>query len=61
MPMDFGWYIARQAGSHVHLKHPDRPVRVTVPVHTGEILKPKTWRASSIRPASSFVEFAKML
>jgi predicted RNA binding protein YcfA (HicA-like mRNA interferase family) len=39
---DFGWYVARQAGSDVHLKHASRPGRVTVPLHAGDILKPKT-------------------
>jgi predicted RNA binding protein YcfA (HicA-like mRNA interferase family) len=25
-----GWYEARQKGSHVHFKHPEKPDRVTV-------------------------------
>lgn len=58
---DFGWYVARQAGSHVHLKHPDRHVRVTVPVHTGEILKPKTLASILDQAGIELVEFAKML
>lgn len=28
-----GFYIHEQSGSHVHLKHPTRPGRVTVPYH----------------------------
>jgi predicted RNA binding protein YcfA (HicA-like mRNA interferase family) len=36
------WTAIMQRGSHVHLIHPDRPGRVTVPVHAGETLKPKT-------------------
>ncbi|MBI3954088.1 MAG: type II toxin-antitoxin system HicA family toxin [Chloroflexi bacterium] len=32
----------RQVGSHVHLRHPERSGRVTVPVHAGETLHPKT-------------------
>jgi len=28
-----GWQIARQRGSHVRLKHPDRRVSLTVPLH----------------------------
>ena len=28
-----GWYIHETAGSHVQMKHPDRPGRVTVPYH----------------------------
>ena len=38
-----GWYRHRQRGSHVVLKHPDKPgARVVVPVHAGETLYPKT-------------------
>jgi predicted RNA binding protein YcfA (HicA-like mRNA interferase family) len=28
-----GWQLARQRGSHVRLKHPDRRNAVTVPLH----------------------------
>ena len=28
-----GFYIHQQTGSHVHLKHPTKPGRVTVPYH----------------------------
>lgn len=28
---DAGWAVVAQKGSHVQLKHPDRPGRVTVP------------------------------
>lgn len=28
-----GWYIHETAGSHVQMKHPERPGRVTVPYH----------------------------
>ncbi len=37
-----GWREARHRGSHVLLRHPARPGRVTVPVHPGAVLKPKT-------------------
>jgi len=33
---------ARRRGSHVLLRHSQRTGRVTVPVHAGAILKPKT-------------------
>lgn len=32
-----GWYAVNQEGSHCELKHPDRPGRVTVPIHTGTL------------------------
>lgn len=28
-----GWQVARQRGSHVRLKHPDRRISLTVPLH----------------------------
>jgi predicted RNA binding protein YcfA (HicA-like mRNA interferase family) len=28
-----GWTVARQRGSHVRMKHPDRRVLLTVPLH----------------------------
>jgi predicted RNA binding protein YcfA (HicA-like mRNA interferase family) len=28
-----GWAVARQRGSHVRIKHPDRRVSLTVPLH----------------------------
>jgi predicted RNA binding protein YcfA (HicA-like mRNA interferase family) len=37
-----GWRVDRQRGSHVRLTHPDLPGQVTIPVHAGEILAPKT-------------------
>ena len=33
----FGYFIHRQRGSHVALKHPDRPGRITVPLHGGDL------------------------
>lgn len=34
-----GFYEHHQRGSHLILKHPTRNCRVTVPVHSGKILK----------------------
>jgi len=28
-----GWQVTRQRGSHVRMKHPDRRIPVTVPLH----------------------------
>lgn len=39
-----GWQRIRQRGSHVRLEHPARPVRVTVAIHAGQIVKPATLR-----------------
>lgn len=35
-----GWYVDHRRGSHVYLRHPDRPGLVTVPVHAGRTLYP---------------------
>jgi predicted RNA binding protein YcfA (HicA-like mRNA interferase family) len=51
-----GWTEARRAGSHVILHHELGPGhRVTVPVHAGRILKPKTL-ASVLRQAGITIE-----
>jgi predicted RNA binding protein YcfA (HicA-like mRNA interferase family) len=36
-----GWVVVTQRGSHVHLKHPDRRGRVTIPIHAGETIGPR--------------------
>jgi predicted RNA binding protein YcfA (HicA-like mRNA interferase family) len=33
-----GWYVVKQKGSHVQLKHPTKKGKVTVPVHSGKTL-----------------------
>jgi predicted RNA binding protein YcfA (HicA-like mRNA interferase family) len=37
-----GWEIVDREGSHVQLEHPTKPGKVTVVLHGGTILKPKT-------------------
>lgn len=32
-----GWRVAHTTGGHQHLKHPDRPTRLTVPTHSGDL------------------------
>ena len=36
-----GWYTVNQEGSHISLKHPAKPGKITVPNHNGD-LKPGT-------------------
>ncbi|MCL6613718.1 MAG: type II toxin-antitoxin system HicA family toxin [Firmicutes bacterium] len=38
-----GWYIKNQEGSHVHLIHPTKPAKVTIP-HPRNDLPAKTVR-----------------
>lgn len=35
------WYETTQEGSHINLKHPSKPGKVTVPNHSGD-LRPGT-------------------
>ena len=37
-----GWVETHQEGSHIQLRHPNKPGRVTVAYHRGDILNPKT-------------------
>lgn len=37
-----GWTEKTQRGSHLQLIHPHKPGKVTVPMHTGKDLDPKT-------------------
>ena len=34
-----GWYAVKQVGSHRQYKHPTKPGKVTVPIHTGDLEK----------------------
>jgi len=57
-----GWYIARSSrGSHVQLRHPDKPGRVTIPMHTGEILAPKTLATIVTQARLTMDEFRSLL
>ena len=37
-----GWRKAAQKGSHLQLKHPTKPGKVTVPMHSGRDIPPGT-------------------
>jgi len=57
-----GWYFHHQHGSHVYLKHHDRPgMRVTVAVHAGEIIKPKTLQSILEQAGLDADDFIKLL
>lgn len=34
-----GWIEIDQRGSHLNLKHPTKPGKVTVPIHSGDLPK----------------------
>jgi predicted RNA binding protein YcfA (HicA-like mRNA interferase family) len=57
-----GWYRHHQRGSHLVLKHPDKPnARVTVAVHSGEIIFPKTLLSILGQAGMSVDEFRERL
>ncbi|HEU5316952.1 MAG TPA: type II toxin-antitoxin system HicA family toxin [Chloroflexota bacterium] len=37
-----GWFEHHRSGAHVLLRHPSKPGRVTVSIHSGTIIKLKT-------------------
>ena len=57
-----GWQIDRVRGSHHVLTHTDQPgATVVVPVHAGEILKPKTLGSILDQARLSVEEFVDLL
>ena len=57
-----GWYEHHQEGSHVFLRHADRAgMRVTVAVHPGETLKPKTLQSILDQAGLTVEEFRNLL
>jgi predicted RNA binding protein YcfA (HicA-like mRNA interferase family) len=50
-----GFILITTKGSHRHYRRPDGTGRVTIPVHAGEILAPKTLRGI-LRQATLSVE-----
>lgn len=52
-----GWVVVRQRGSHVRLRHPERPVPLVVPLHRelkrgtlAGILRDADIRVEDLRP-----------
>jgi len=57
-----GWLFVRQAGSHRHYMHPGRQgVVVTVPVHTGKILRIGTLRGIMVDAGLSSARLRELL
>lgn len=48
-----GWYILRQTGSHIQLRHPSKPGTVTVPNHKSKDVAPGTlnniWKQAGLK------------
>ncbi len=57
-----GWYSSRQKGAHLILKNDSkRKLRVVVPVHSGEILLPKTLSSIIDQAGLTVDEFTNLL
>ena len=55
-----GWYEVRQKGSHLRLRHDDRPEDVTLAMHPGDI-PPDTVRKIIRQTGLTPAEFLEML
>ncbi len=57
-----GWYIQHHHGSHAYLRHTEHPgMRITVAVHAGETIKPKTLQSILKQAGLSVAEFQELL
>ena len=56
-----GWYLARTRGSHEMYEHQIKPGLVTIPVHAGETLAPKTIRSIITQAGLSVEQFIELL
>ena len=57
-----GWYIHHSKGSHFYYKHQDSPGRrVTIPMHAGQTLAPKTLEGILEQAGLSAEELIKLL
>ncbi len=57
-----GWYSVRQKGSHIILKNDDNPKsRVVIPMHSGDILLPKTLASILDQADLTVDEFTNLL
>src|SRR2546421_6270819 len=56
-----GWQEVRRRGSHAILHHVSRSGRVTVPLHPGAVIKPKTLLSILDQAAISLDEFLDLL
>ncbi|MGI8550075.1 MAG: type II toxin-antitoxin system HicA family toxin [Dehalococcoidia bacterium] len=56
-----GWRVVRQRGSHVLLRHPQKPGLIPIPLHAGKILKPGTLTDIIARSGMSIDQFVAKL
>ena len=56
-----GWQEVHQEGSHIQLRHPTKPGRVTVAYHRGDILNPKTLARALEQAGLTLEELRRLL
>lgn len=57
-----GWRLLRQKGSHAQFGHPDKPgARVTLPLHMGLVLPPKTLASALSQAGLTIQELVEAL
>jgi predicted RNA binding protein YcfA (HicA-like mRNA interferase family) len=56
-----GWERVRTTGSHVHMRHPDRPGRPVVPFHSGRIVKLGTLHSIMDQTGMTVAELRELL
>ncbi len=56
-----GFQLDRQSGSHAIYYHPEKKIRVVVPVHPGKDIKPKTLKGIIDDMGITIEEFKAML
>ena len=57
-----GWKPLRQRGSHAQFGHPNKPeARVTLPLHVGLVLPPKTMASALSQAGLTFEELLRAL
>lgn len=57
-----GWYLHHSKGAHFYYKHPNfSGKRVTIPMHSGETLAPKTLKSILEQAGLSVEDFIKLL
>ncbi|HXL36707.1 MAG TPA: type II toxin-antitoxin system HicA family toxin [Ktedonobacteraceae bacterium] len=57
-----GWYFQHHHSFHAYLRHPEHPgMRITVAVHAGETIKPKTLQSILKQAGLSVADFQELL
>ncbi|HYU17573.1 MAG TPA: type II toxin-antitoxin system HicA family toxin [Chloroflexota bacterium] len=56
-----GWQYSAQEGSHVQLKHPAKPGKITVPFHARQIIGPRLLSRILRQANLSAEEFRRLL